>query len=72
MHYTPPWLIKDPKFCIQNINEQNKHILHKKYHEEVNHFMHWAEIDPLSDEMKDRLSLFERIKFQVNKLFPDA
>lgn len=48
------------------------HIMHKKYHDEVYQFMRWAEVDPLSDEMKDRISLFNRIKFQVNKLFADA
>jgi len=73
LHQTPPWIKKDSRFCLQNIDKKESlDLLHKKYHEEVISFMKWAEVDPLSDEMADRNSLFERIKYQVNQLFPQA
>ena len=55
LYEIPPWLRKDPKFCLQNIKtREDTDILHHKYHEEVYHFMRWAEIHPISDEMQAR------------------
>jgi len=34
--------------------------------------MRWAEIQPGSAQMQERLDLFARIKYQVNQVFPKA
>lgn len=55
LYEIPPWIKKDPKFCLQAIQtREDTDILHEKYHEEVYHFMRWAEIHPISEEMQAR------------------
>lgn len=67
----PPWLKKDPSFSLLRARDDLS-LLHHRYHQEMLSFVKWAEIDPHSLEMQDRQELFTRIKYQINKVFPEA
>ena len=73
LYFIPPWMSHSSNFCISEMKSKKAlDALHWKYHQEIISFMKWAEIESHGPEMALRLSLFERVKYQVHQVFPKA